>query len=46
MLESRIITDEKLPNIHPCEVLKEEFLVALNITVYRLSKEINLYEYA
>lgn len=30
---------EKLKNIHPGEVLKEEFLVPLAITAYRLSKE-------
>lgn len=31
---------EKLINIHPGEVLKEEFLVPLEITAYRLAKEI------
>ncbi len=30
---------ERLPNIHPGEILKEEFLEPLNITAYRLSKE-------
>ena len=30
---------EKLPNIHPGEVLKEEFLEPLKISAYRLSKE-------
>ena len=30
---------ETLKNIHPGEVLKEEFLVPLGITAYRLSKE-------
>jgi addiction module HigA family antidote len=30
---------EKLPNIHPGEILTEEFLVPLNITAYRLAKE-------
>ena len=30
---------EKLPNIHPGEVLQEEFLAALNISSYRLAKE-------
>ena len=30
---------EKLKNIHPGEILKEEFLEPLNITAYRLSKE-------
>ena len=30
---------ERLKNIHPGEILKEEFLLPLNITAYRLSKE-------
>lgn len=30
---------EKLPNIHPGEVLSEEFLLPLNITAYRLAKD-------
>jgi addiction module HigA family antidote len=33
---------EKLPNIHPGEILLEEFLVPLQITPYRLSKETNI----
>ena len=33
---------EKLPNIHPGEVLLEEFLKPLKISAYRLSKEINI----
>ena len=33
---------EKLPNIHPGEVLQEEFLAPLGITAYRLSKEIDI----
>ena len=44
MLESQIITDEKLPNIHPWEILKEDFLDAMNISAYRLAKEINVPE--
>ena len=44
MLESQIITDEKLPNIHPGEVLKEEFLSPMNVSAYRLAKEINVPE--
>ena len=32
---------EKLPNIHPGEILNEEFLVPLHITPYRLAKETN-----
>ncbi len=39
MSESRIITD-KLNNIHPGEVLQEEFLIPLGISAYRLSKEL------
>ncbi|MBP5591600.1 HigA family addiction module antidote protein [bacterium] len=42
MSESRISTDNKLANIHPGEVLKEEFLVPMNISAYRLAKEINI----
>ena len=30
---------ETLKNIHPGEILKEEFLLPLGITAYRLSKE-------
>ena len=30
---------KKLPNIHPGEILDEEFLKPLGITAYRLSKE-------
>jgi addiction module HigA family antidote len=33
---------EKLPNIHPGEILQQEFLVPLNITPYRLAKETNI----
>jgi len=33
---------EKLPNIHPGEVLQEEFLIPLNISAYRLAKETNI----
>jgi antitoxin HigA-1 len=33
---------EKLPNIHPGEVLQEEFLAPLKISAYRLSKDINI----
>jgi addiction module HigA family antidote len=32
----------KLPNIHPGEVLKEEFLDPLGITQYRLAKTIGV----
>lgn len=30
---------KKLPNIHPGEVLEEEFLKPLNLSAYRLAKE-------
>jgi addiction module HigA family antidote len=33
---------KKLDNIHPGEVLKEEFMVPLNITAYRLSKDLRI----
>lgn len=32
----------KLKNIHPGEILQEEFLGPLNITAYRLSKDIGI----
>ena len=31
-----------LPNIHPGEILLEEFLIPLGISAYRLSKNINI----
>jgi len=33
---------DKLPNIHPGEILKEEFLEPMEISAYRLSKEIGI----
>lgn len=33
---------ERLPNIHPGEILQEEFLTPLNITAYRLAKDIGI----
>ncbi len=33
---------EKLANIHPGEVLFEEFLLPLEITAYRLSKDLDI----
>ena len=33
---------ERLENIHPGEVLDEEFLTPLDITAYRLAKETNI----
>lgn len=32
----------KLKNIHPGEVLKEEFLIPMNISAYRLSKDLGI----
>jgi addiction module HigA family antidote len=32
----------KLPNIHPGEILLEEFLKPMDISAYRLSKEIGI----
>jgi len=33
---------ERLPNIHPGEILKEEFLDPFEISAYKLSKEIKI----
>lgn len=33
---------EKLSNIHPGEILLEEFLTPLKISAYKLSKDINI----
>ena len=35
---------EKLINIHPGEVLQEEFLIPLRISAYKLSKDINIHQ--
>ncbi len=35
-------TTDMLPNIHPGEVLNEEFLVPMNISAYRLAKELSI----
>lgn len=32
----------KLKNVHPGEVLREEFLVPFNITAYKLAKDIEI----
>ena len=44
MLESKITTNETLPNIHPGEILKLEFLDQLNISCQHLANEINIPE--
>jgi antitoxin HigA-1 len=33
---------EKLNNIHPGEILKEEFLLPMEITAYKLSKDLEI----
>ena len=33
---------ERLKNIHPGEILTEEFLIPLKISAYRLSKDIEI----
>lgn len=33
---------KKLKNIHPGEILLEEFLIPLNISAYRLSKDLKI----
>ncbi len=33
---------ERLKNIHPGEILMEEFLVPFNITAYKLAKDIDI----
>jgi len=35
-------TKKTLPNVHPGEVLEEEFLKPLQITRYRLAKDLNV----
>lgn len=42
MSELQTITNEALKNWHPGEILKEEFLVPMHISAYRLPKEINI----
>nr|WP_240761844.1 HigA family addiction module antitoxin [Nitrosococcus wardiae] len=39
---SDVATGEKLPPIHPGEILLEEFLKPMGITQYRLAKEIGV----
>lgn len=34
--------DDRLDNIHPGEVLQEEFLIPMDISAYRLSKELHI----
>lgn len=36
------MSEERLPPVHPGEILRNEFLVPLNISQYRLAKEIKV----
>ena len=36
------MSEEKLPPIHPGEILRDEFLVPLSISQYRLAKDIKV----
>jgi antitoxin HigA-1 len=36
------MNEKKMPPIHPGEILKEEFLDAMNISQYRLAKDISV----
>jgi addiction module HigA family antidote len=40
--EEEIIAEKRQPQIHPGEILLEEFLKPLNISQYRLAKDINV----
>ena len=42
MLKENEYTRNKLPPIHPGEVLAEEFLTPMNVTQYRLAKAIGV----
>lgn len=33
---------KRIPNVHPGQILNEEFLIPLNISAYRLAKETKL----
>ena len=37
-----LLMTKKLKNIHPGEVLQTEFLIPLEISAYKLSKDINI----
>ena len=41
-MTERTANNEKLPPIHPGEILEEEFLRPMNITQYRLAKSIRV----
>jgi addiction module HigA family antidote len=42
MIRKMAHNPERLPPIHPGEILKEEFLLPMNITQYRLAKAVGV----
>lgn len=42
MTTKRVLSPERLPPVHPGEVLSEEFLLPMGITQYRLAKSIGV----
>ena len=36
------VSEKKLPPVHPGEILRDEFLTPLNISQYRLAKDLNV----
>ena len=36
------MSDSKMPPVHPGEILRDEFLVPMSISQYRLAKDINV----
>ena len=36
------MSEKKLPPVHPGEILRDEFLIPLNISQYRLAKDISV----
>lgn len=42
IIEEVISTKNKIPNIHPGEILNEEFLIPMSISAYKLSKDIGV----
>jgi addiction module HigA family antidote len=42
MIIIKVLIMETLPNVHPDEILLEEFLNPMNITAYKLSKDIGI----
>lgn len=35
-------TNDRLPNVHPGEIIREEYLVPLGLTPYRLAKDLGV----